>query len=123
MAKAQTYIKDIRAQVKASHNGKVPDYLALTIRRYAMAMELYDYYLEKMKATGGPLIFEQGSMGNTVRKQHPLCNLIYQQESICQTYMKMLGLTDAKAAAKPEDPGDRKATDALDDYLDATTKG
>ena len=35
MAKAQTYIKDIRAQVRADHGGKVPDHLNLTIRNYA----------------------------------------------------------------------------------------
>ena len=36
MAKAATYLKDIRAQVRADHGGKVPDHLNLTIRnRYA----------------------------------------------------------------------------------------
>ena len=38
MAKASTYIKDIRAQVRADHGGKVPDHLNLTIRNYANAL-------------------------------------------------------------------------------------
>lgn len=121
MAKAKTYITDIRAQVKANHGGKVPEYLNLTIRLYAKALELKDQYEERMMETGGPLVFEQGSMGNTIRKQHPLCNLIYQQESICQKYAKDLGLTAAKAAAKPEDPSDNNAKNKLDDYIDGIT--
>ena len=117
MAKAQTYIKDINAQVKANHGGKVPEYLKLTIRLYANALALKDHYTEKMMSDGS-VIWEKGSMGNMIRKQHPLCNLIYQQESICQKYAKDLGLTAAKAAAKPEDQGDKTATSALNDFID-----
>lgn len=117
MAKAVTYIKDIRAQVKANHGGKVPDYLNLTIRQYAAALELTDYYKEEMMKEGA-VILETGSMGNVIRKQHPLCNLIYQQECICQKYAKDLGLTAVKAAAKPEDPNNRRANDTLDDFID-----
>ena len=119
MAKAETYKKKIRAIVKADNVGTVPERLSLTIDRYANALELMDYYTEKMMASQwGPIIYEQGSMGNQVTKQHPLCNLIYQQESICQTYAKMLGLTAAKAAAKPEDKGDKDATNALNEFID-----
>ena len=119
MAKAQTYIKDIRAQVKANYGGKVPDYLNLTMKLYARALALKDHYEEIMMKEGA-VIYEQGSMGNTIRKQHPMCNLIYQQESICQKYAKELGLTAAKAAAKPEGEGERKATDTLGEFLEAT---
>ena len=109
MAKAQTYIKDIRAQVKADHGGKVPDHLNLTIRNYANALEIRDRYREKILSDGetiikeGAVIFENGSMGQTIRKQHPLCGLLYQQEMLCLSYAKALGGTAAKAAAKPED--------------------
>ena len=119
MAKAATYLKDIRAQVRADHGGKGPERLNLTIDSYANALALKDYYTEKMMASEwGPIVYEKGSMGNLVTKQHPLCNLIYQQESICQTYAKMLGLTAAKAAAKPEDKGDKDATNALNEFID-----
>lgn len=119
MAKAETYKKKIRAIVKADNGGTVPERLSLTIDSYANALELKDYYTEKMMASQwGPIIYEQGSMGNQITKQHPLCNLIYQQESICQTYAKMLGLTAAKAAAKPEDPGSAKATNSLDEFIE-----
>ena len=119
MAKAETYKKKIRAIVKADNGGKVPERLGLTIEQYAKAMELKDYYTETMmKSKWGPIIYERGSMGNDVTKQHPLCNLIYQQESICQTYAKMLGLTAAKAAAKPEDKGGQDATNALNEFID-----
>ena len=117
MAKAQTYIKDIRAQVKENHGGKVPAYLNLTIRLYADALELKDHYKEIVLREGA-VIYEQGSMGNMIRKQHPLCNLIYQQETICQKYAKDLGLTAAKAASKPEDKGDKDATDKLNEFID-----
>ena len=46
MAKAATYLKDIRAQVRADHGGKVPDHLNLTIRNYANALEVRDIYRE-----------------------------------------------------------------------------
>ena len=108
MAKAASYMKDIRAQVKENHGGKVPAYLNLTIRLYADALELKDHYKEIVMREGA-VIYEQGSMGNTIRKQHPLCNLIYQQESICQKYAKDLGLTAAKAAVRVE------ATDSDED--------
>ena len=122
MAKAETYKQKIRAIVKADNGGKVPERLGLTIEQYAKAMELKDYYTEKMMSSQwGPIIYEQGSMGNQVTKQHPLCNLIYQQESICQTYAKMLGLTAAKAAAKPESAGDDKANQTMNDFIDGIT--
>ena len=119
MAKAETYKQKIRAIVKADNGGTVPEHLGLTIEQYAKAMELKDYYTETMmKSKWGPILYERGSMGQDVTKQHPLCNLIYQQESICQTYAKMLGLTAAKAAAKPEDKGGQDATNALNEFID-----
>jgi hypothetical protein len=98
--KAKTYITEIRAQVKANHNGEVPKELEGTIRDYAYAKELRDVYREKVIEE--PTIVEVGSMGNMTTKQNPLCNLLYQQESLCQGYAKMLGLTAAKAAMKTE---------------------
>ena len=116
MAKASTYIKDIRAQVKVNHGGKVPEFLNLTIRQYAKALELKDHY-EEIVMKEGAVIIEPNTQMVPIRKQHPLCNLIYQQESICQKYAKDLGLTAAKAAAKPEDPGERKASNTLDEFI------
>ena len=34
------------------------------------------------------MIYENGSMGQTIRKQHPLCGLLYQQEMLCLSYAK-----------------------------------
>ena len=119
MAKAETYKKKIKDIVKADNGGTMPERLSLTIDSYANALELKDYYTEKMMASQwGPIIYEQGSMGNQVTKQHPLCNLIYQQESICQQYAKMLGLTAAKAAAKPESADNDKANNSLNKFID-----
>ena len=117
MAKAATYLKDIRAQVKADHNGKVPDHLNLTIRNYANALEVRDKYREEI-LKDGVTIFENNTSGFPIRKQHPLCGLLYQQEMLCLSYAKALGGTAAKAAAKPEDKGDKEATDKLNEFLD-----
>ena len=114
--KAKTYITEIRRQVKANHNGVVPTELEGTIRDYAQAKELRDVYREKVIKE--PTVTETGSMGNIMTKQNPLCNLLYQQEGICQQYAKMLGLTAAKAAAKPEDPAGNNATDKLNEFID-----
>ena len=117
MAKAATYIKDIRAQVKADHGGKVPDHLNLTIRNYANALEIRDRYREKIILEGETIV-EVGSQGQMVTRQHPLCGLLYQQEMLCLSYAKALGGTSAKAAAKPEDKGGQDATDKLNEFID-----
>ena len=117
MAKAATYIKDIRAQVMADHGGKVPDHLNLTIRNYAQALELRDKYRETILDDGVTRI-EVGSTGQMVTRQHPLCGLLYQQEMLCLSYAKALGGTAAKAAAKPEDQASKQATDSLDEFID-----
>ena len=115
--KAETYIEDIRAQVRADHGGKVPDHLNLTIRNYAYALEIRDRYREKI-INDGETIVEVGSQGQMVTRQHPLCGLLYQQEMLCLSYAKALGGTAAKAAAKPEDKGDKDATNALNEFID-----
>ena len=117
MAKAATYLKDIRAQVKADHGGKVPDHLNLTIRNYANALEIRDRYREKILSDGETIV-EVGSTGQMTTKQHRLCGLLYQQEMLCLSYAKALGGTAAKAAAKPEDKGDKDATNALNEFID-----
>jgi hypothetical protein len=117
MAKAATYIKDIRAQVRADHGGKVPDYLNLTIRNYAQALELRDVYRDAILKEGVST-WAAGSKGQQVQKQHPLCGLLYQQEMLCLSYAKALGGTAAKAAAKPEDPADRKASSSMDEFIE-----
>ena len=116
MAKATTYLTSIRAQVKADHGGEIPKNLELTIQNYAKALEMRDVYREAVIKE--PTITEVGSMGNMTTKQNPLCNLLYQQEGLCQTYAKMLGLTAAKAAVKSEGQGDRQATEKIDEYLE-----
>ena len=117
MAKAQTYIKDIRAQVKADHGGNVPDHLNLTIRNYANALEMRDT-LQAVISKDGATITEVGSMGQMVKRQHPLMPSLYQWETLVQKYAKDLGGTAAKAAAKPDTPDDNKAKNALNEFID-----
>ena len=111
MAKANTYLTDIRGQVKADHNGKIPKNLELTIKNYAKALELRDVYREEVIRQ--PLLPMPGSMGQPTLKQNPLCNLLYQQEALCQQYAKMLGLTAAKAAVKMEVPDNVNENDPM----------
>ena len=116
MAKAKTYIEMIRKQVKADNNGKVPEHLDLTIRNYAAALETRDIYRETISSNKtGAIVYENG-----ILKQHPLCGLLYQQEMLCLSYAKALGTTNAKQAAKPQDPTDRKAQNSMNDYIQAT---
>lgn len=116
MASAESYIKDIEKQVMSAHGGKLPENLGLTIRRYAKALELQDFYTDRMMKEGA-VVFDQGSNKQAVRKQHPLCNLIYQQEAICQRYMTVLGLIAPKPVEKPKDPGGRNEDDIFE-YVD-----
>lgn len=116
MAKASTYLSSIRRQVKADHNGTIPKNLELTIQNYAHALELRDVYREEVIKK--PTVIEKGSTGQNITKQHPLCALLYQQESLCQSYAKMLGLTAAKAAVKTEGAESKAATNSLDEFID-----
>lgn len=114
MAKAKTYLTDIRAQVRADHNGTIPKNLELTIQNYAKALELRDVYREEVIKK--PLLILPGSTQQQVVKQNPLCNLLYQQEALCQGYAKMLGLTAAKAAVKTEAPDSVADDDPMAKY-------
>ena len=116
MAKAKTYIPMIRAAVAENHGGKVPKYLDLTIRNYASALSMRDKYLEVLEDEG-VVITEINTKMQETTKQHPLCNMLYQQEVLCMNYAKTLGLTSAKAAIKTENPD--KSTDKVDEYLEA----
>lgn len=120
MAKEKTYLTDIRAQVKADHNGVIPKNLELTIHNYAKALELRDVY--RAEVIKDPIITEVGSMGQAARKQNPLCNLLYQQEALCQGYAKMLGLTAAKAAMKQDAPDNVGDDDPMAKYYQTTKK-
>lgn len=91
MTKTDTYIEEIKAQVEDAYGGQVPKRLLLTIRNYANAMEMRDVYREKIVKDGATII-EKGSTGQTTKKQHPLCGLLYQQEMLCLNYANALGL-------------------------------
>ena len=119
MAKASTYIKYIRAQVRADHGGKVPDHLNLTIRNYANALEMRDALQEKIMKRGVTIEDEPGSMGQPVTKQHPLLASLYQWETLVQKYAKDLGGTAAKAAAKPESADNDRAGESLNAFIDS----
>lgn len=114
MASAKTYLTKIRKQVKADHNGTIPENLELTIENYAVTLEMRDVYKDEVKKE--PMVTEAGSMGQITRKQNPMCNLLYQQEGLCQTYAKMLGLTAAKAAMKTEAPDNVNDDDPMAKY-------
>ena len=112
--KAKAYLDKIQKQVRADHNGTIPENLELTIENYATTLELRDVYMKQVKKE--PMVVEVGSMGQQTRKQNPLCALLYQQESLCQTYAKMLGLTAAKAAVKTEAPDSVGDNDPMANY-------
>ena len=115
MAKAATYLKDIRAQVKSDHGGKVPERLNLTIRNYANAMAMRDTLQEEIMREGVTKM-EPGSMGQPVTKQHPLMPALYQWETLVQKYAKDLGGTAAKAAVKTEAPDNVDNDDPMAAY-------
>ena len=115
--KAATYITQIRQQVAEAHGGEIPKGLDLTIRRYAKALELYDFY-EKIVMENDGMLETQNTSGLWVKKQHPHVATLLSQEANCQRWAKMLGLTASKAAAKPEDKGGQDATNALNEFID-----
>ena len=115
--KAATYITQIRQQVAEAHGGEIPKGLDLTIRRYAKALELYDFY-EKIVMENDGMLETQNTSGLWVKKQHPHVATLLSQDANCQRWAKMLGLTASKAAAKPEDPAGNNATDKLNEFID-----
>ena len=115
--KAATYITQIRQQVAEAHGGEIPKGLDLTIRRYAKALELYDFY-EKIVMENDGMLETQNTSGLWVKKQHPHVATLLSQDANCQRWAKMLGLTAAKAAVKPESQGDSDATNSLNEFID-----
>ena len=115
--KAATYITQIRQQVAEAHGGNIPPGLDLTIRRYAKALELYDFY-EKIVMDNDGMLETQNTSGLWVKKQHPHVATLLSQDANCQRWAKMLGLTASKAAAKPADPAGNNATDKLNEFID-----
>ena len=115
--KAATYITQIRQQVAEAHGGEIPKGLDLTIRRYAKALELYDFY-EKIVMENDGMLETQNTSGLWVKKQHPHVATLLSQDANCQRWAKMLGLTASKAAAKPEDKGEKDSTNALNEFID-----
>ena len=115
--KAATYITQIRQQVAEAHGGEIPKGLDLTIRRYAKALELYDFY-EKIVMENDGMLETQNTSGLWVKKQHPHVATLLSQDANCQRWAKMLGLTAAKAAAKPESQGDSDATNSLNEFIE-----
>lgn len=122
MAKTKTYLTMIRSQVRADHNGQVPEHLELTIRNYAAALEIRDRYREEI-LKDGVTIMGNNTAGLSALKQHPLCGLLYQQEMLCLSYAKALGGTAAKAAQKPADKGDEIAAEKMSDYVNSVIGG
>ena len=122
MAKKETYKDKIRKQVKQNFGtNEVPEWLNLTIENYAKTLEMRDIYAEQIHKDG-PLLNEVGSMGQPIRKQHPICALLYQQEQLCLQYAKALGFTAAKAAAKTEDPGKVEDDDPMKKFYQDARK-
>ena len=87
MAKAQTYLKDIRAQVKADHGGKVPDHLNLTIRNYANALEIRDRYREEILADG-VVIIDTNTSGFSTRKQRFKADNLFGERIDCKVFLE-----------------------------------
>ena len=70
-------------------------------------------------AKEGATITEVGSMGQVVKRQHPLMPSLYQWETLVQKYAKDLGGTAAKAAAKPESADNDRAGESLNAFIDS----
>ena len=115
--KAATYITQIRQQVADAHGGEIPKGLDLTIRRYAKALELYDFY-EKIVMDNDGMLETQNTSGLWVKKQHPHVATLLSQDANCQRWAKMLGLTAAKAVVKTDGQGDHQAKEKIDEYLE-----
>jgi hypothetical protein len=118
--KAATYITQIRQQVAEAHGGEIPKGLDLTIRRYAKALELYDFYEEIVMKTDG-MLETQNTSGLWVKKQHPHVATLLSQDANCQRWAKMLGLTAAKAAVKTEDPSAKQDMSSFNEFIDGIT--
>ena len=116
--KAATYITQIRREVADAHGCTIPKGLDLTIRRYAESLELYDFYKGIVMKNNGMIDSVSKTTGFATQIQHPLVNALLSQESNCQRWAKMLGLTAAKAAAKTEGQGDKSASSSLDEFID-----
>lgn len=98
----------------------IPVQYDLLIRKTAQDMRMLDRILEEIDGTEELISMEKGSTGQHKTIVNPLVPYYDKLSSRVTDDLYNLGLTARKQAAKTEDPGDRKSTDKLNEFLDAT---
>lgn len=109
--------KSLREQLGVK---EIPVQYDLLIRKTAQDMRMLDRIIEEIDGTDELVTLEKGSTGQHKTIVNPLVPYYDKLSSRVTDDLYNLGLTACKQAAKSEDPGDRKSTDKLNEFLDAT---
>ena len=109
--------KSLREQLGVK---EIPVQYDLLIRKTAHDMRILDRIMEEIDESSELVAVEVGSMGQQKLSVNPLVPYYDKLSSRVTDDLYNLGLTARKQAAKSEDPGDRKSTDKLNEFLDAT---
>ena len=112
------YVAELNKLVRDEF-GCVPAKLTLLIRKTAQDMLVLDRIMEELEWDDLTRV-EDGSMGQSRKVCSPLLPYYDKLSSRVTDDFYNLGLTERKQAAKSEDTRDRKSTDKLSDFLNAT---
>ena len=109
--------KSLREQLGVK---EIPVQYDLLIRKTAQDMRMLDRIIDEIDGTDELVTLEKGSTGQHKTIVNPLVPYYDKLSSRVTDDLYNLGLTARKQAVKSEDPGDRKSTDKLNEFLDAT---
>lgn len=109
--------KSLREQLGVK---EIPVQYDLLIRKTAQDMRMLDRIIDEIDGTEELVTLEKGSTGQHKTIVNPLVPYYDKLSSRVTDDLYNLGLTARKQAVKSEDPGDRKSTDKLNEFLDAT---
>ena len=115
------YVAQINKALKQQLGVKdIPIQYEMLIRKTAQDMRILDRIIQEIDESDELIAIEVGSMGQHKQAVNPLVPYYDKLSSRVTDDLYNLGLTARKQAAKSEDPGDRKSTDKMNEFLDAT---
>ena len=109
----------IRKQLGLKPKEEIPANLKVLVKKTAMDMLVLDQITEEM-GEGKLTTIEVGSMGQQKTVVNPLVPYFEKYSARVTDDLYNLGLTARKQAQKTEDQSDKRATDQMQGYMDAT---
>ena len=113
------YVAEINKMLRQEF-GEVPAKLSMLIKKTAQDMRILDRIIDELDDTDSLTSIEVGSMTQQKTIVSPLLPYYDKMSARVTDDLYNLGLTARKQAQKTEDQSDKRATDQMQGYMDAT---